>query len=75
MATQEEMHTVLAKAAASKSFRDKLSADPAAATSSIGIKLDAAQLTALKGSAAKLQNATLDLKVSDKVAKLLMVWI
>jgi|SwirhisoilCB3_FD_contig_111_292578_length_2518_multi_4_in_0_out_0_2 hypothetical protein len=75
MASQEELHTVLAKAAASKTFRDKLTADPASAASSIGVQLDAGQVTAFKGAAQKLKNSSLNLNIKDKVASLIALWI
>lgn len=75
MATNAELHSLLAKAAASKTFRDKVAADPDAAAKSIGITLDQAQLKAFKDNAAKIKASNSDLKISDKVAKLLAIWV
>lgn len=75
MASQDELHTVIAKAAASKTFRDKLVADPKSAATSIGITLDGGQVSSFKGAAAQMKNSTLDLNVSKKAASLLAIWI
>ncbi len=75
MATNDELHTLLAKAAASKTFRTKLSADPSGAAASIGVKLDAAQVATFKGAAQRLKDSTLNLNITDKVAKLLVAWV
>jgi hypothetical protein len=75
MATQDELHTILAKAAASQSFRNRLAANPGTAASAIGITLDPKQLTAFKGSARRLQDSSLDLRITDKVAKIIAVWL
>lgn len=74
MATEDQLNTLLAKAAVNKSFREMLASNPREAARSIGIELDEPHLRAFNTVSQKLKDATLDLNVREKVATIIVAW-